>query len=209
MNLERLRREWYRRAGIEDIERDGAGGSLLLHEYGVRSVDARDVAFSGEMADAARAILAHPSLDSRQRAIWQRYCDGRFYSQIVAELRCSFTTVSETIETVKSLMLRPNWEATMRPPKKRPEKDDKGDEFVDLEATIQMGVEVAHRKIVELHGKAALESEDVLDNQRALQTVLAVRSSELEYLKAKQPPYPPATDAQVQGFISSAAERRG
>lgn len=205
MALARLRQHWYARAGVEDIERDTRIGNLLLHEHGSRSGDAKELIFSGEMAEAARAILQHPKMTGRQRAVWRRHCDGATYAQIAADVRCSFREVSRTIDFAQALMLRPNWEDHMRPPpkpKKKPKAAPK--EFVDAETTIEMGVKNAHRKIVELFEKPALDSDDIADNERAVHTLLAARRSELEYLKGKLPAYPPAGDDQVREVIDKA-----
>lgn len=59
--------------------------------------------------------------------------------------------------------------------------------FADLEKSIEMGVETAHRKIVELHRKPYLTHDDIEANERALRTMISVRKAELEYLRATNP----------------------
>lgn len=59
--------------------------------------------------------------------------------------------------------------------------------FADLERSIEMGVETAHRKIVELHRKSYLTHDDIEANERALRTMISVRKAELEYLRATNP----------------------
>lgn len=108
--LERLRLEWYRKAGIEDTEgvdpRDA-----LTNKHGSRSQDAQDVAFAGEMAEAARVLLTHPGLSQRERQVWALVVDGASYSRVAREVRCSYSVVSAAIDRCQALMLRPEWES--------------------------------------------------------------------------------------------------
>lgn len=208
----RLRREWYQRAGVsEDIEREGKGGTLLLNEFGARSADATDLILAAEMGDAARAILHHPAMSRRHRAVWSRHCVGKTYNEIAAECRCSFREVSSTIDHAQALMLRPNWELHMtRPPTKKKratEPAPSAEAFADVEATLEMGIKIAHRKIAELYTKPILESDDMADNERAVHTLLAVRRSELDYLKRNVPPYPSASDDDVRAELDKAGGR--
>lgn len=244
--LERLRLEWYRKAGIEDTEgvdpRDA-----LTNKHGSRSQDAQDVAFAGEMAEAARVLLTHPGLSQRERQVWALVVDGASYSRVAREVRCSYSVVSAAIDRCQALMLRPEWEShpVSDVPEKQPGRyvavhaeglpgrtacgagvagkrveggklvtckacrETMGgiaslcDPFVDIEETLRMGVENAHRKIAAIHGAPVPSSEDVVDNERAVKTLLNVRASELDYLKnaPKEPAGP--TDASVRRLINS------
>lgn len=183
----------------------------MLHEKGSRASDAQDLLFAGEMAEAARSILEHPALTERQRAIWALHIEEGTYSQIARSVRCSYRDISRAIDDVTALMLHPRWEEyPMRPPPKRRRRETEDEPaplvglcpvpFQDLETSITFGVETAHRKIVELHSKDFLSSDDVADNERAVHTLLAVRKSELEYLKGKVPPKPVKPDEEVRAM---------
>lgn len=183
-----------------------------MNEFGSRAADAKNLAFAGEMADAARAILRHPGLRGRDRAVWREHCNGATYAEIARTVRCSYRDVSAAIDRAQALMLRPNWEqATMRKPKKRrqgvldpPPETIELAPFQDIEATIEVGVHNAHRKIVEISQRTLLSSDDVADNERAVHTLLAVRKSELEYLRGRVPPKDPAPDDKVRAAIDQA-----
>lgn len=81
-------------------------------------------------------------------------------------------------------------------------------EFTDLETSIAFGVQNAHKKIVEIHQHGgALTSAHVADNERAVHTLLSVRKSELEYIKAGNVPGKgaPASDEKVREAIGESA----
>lgn len=72
-----------------------------------RAQDTQDLVFAGEMAEAAREILTHPGLTSRERRVWKLFTNHATYEQIAAEIRCSYRDVSAIIDRVHSLMLHP------------------------------------------------------------------------------------------------------
>jgi len=275
-SFEALRRYWYRKAGVEDIE----PGDLLIHERGSRAADAQDIAFAGEMADAARDILRHPALTPRQRAIWRLHVQDSTYAEIAKKVGCSFRDVSASLDAVQALMLKPTMEEqtmgkrkgpgrppTMhvaaadgmtvcgrkavkgrlttpdksnckdgcatgnaaarpaksaraaKPPRNKPAATEAPPApmfvippeapelpaFVDLETSVDLAGMNAHRKIAEISLKPALTSNDVEDNKRACDTLLAIRASEMKVLRDPRRTAP-ADDAEVQAKIDAAAK---
>lgn len=299
--LARLTRRWYRKAGLED---DAERGGMLVHETGDRSADAQDIGFAGEMADAARDILTHPQLTRKQRRIWRLHVSGGTYDSIARTVKCSFRSVSATLDLVQGLMLRPGQPETPkgklkmangkpgrpaavhmrdgrsalcgkdvdksvltndrtgvtcskclvamggkaklktpgrvktapkiaaapkrrgRPPKVAretsgevgsyahafevtipPEVEEAAqrasEEFTDLETSIGYGVEIAHRKLIELRTTGELSPGDLTAAERCTALLLNVRKSELELHKAKLPGLTPAPADKVRETISA------
>jgi hypothetical protein len=119
--LRTLQRKWYEKAGYSMEDLDPLGRPCRVSEGRTsRAQDTQDPVFSGEMAEAAREILTHPGLTSRERRTWKLFTNHATYEQIAAEIRCSYRDVSAIIDRVQALMLHPTTEkeTDMKKPKK-------------------------------------------------------------------------------------------
>lgn len=65
--------------------------------------------------------------------------------------------------------------------------------FASIEDTLALSADVCHRLICMAHGRGQeLETGDVINMQRATETLLSIRKDEREYMKKAGPPNPPA-----------------
>lgn len=209
-------RQWLKQHApqLADVPDDG-GQVLLANEKGSRrqaiggtkdskGTDAKAMVFEADMLEAAQAILDHPGWTSQTyKLIWaalvQHYGeDGDLRAIAAKQVGCSKSTVGLAINQGKKLMLTPIPEDQLAA--KREADSDLDWEDENLEKSIALGCQNAHRAIVQVYKRKQLTEHDVDINAVAVRTLIASRESERKYLELLRHRREPAPEDDVRAL---------